>query len=553
MIAVLLFNKQSYKYIYSLSKINKKYNNIIFSSLTSSFSINNNNYNNINYLTFKMSTTTGSNDTNTTKNKDSIIDVGINLPSRIETDTFGEMIIPAGYLYGAQTQRSLLNFPIGSIESRMPISIIYGMAIIKKCCAIYNSKYNLLNKTITDSIIQSSNEIIEGKLDKHFVLTIYQTGSGTQTNMNVNEVISNRSIQLLNGIIGSKNPVHPNDHVNYGQSSNDSFPTAMHIAIAQILINITLPGLNIFKNSLEKKVNEFQNIIKIGRTHCQDATPITLGQEFSGYLQQIIYSIERIEKIALPAVYRLALGGTAVGTGLNTIQGYDIEIAELIAKETNIPFITAPNKFEALAAHDSIIEVSSVLNTIACSINKIANDIRLLGSGPRCGLGELQLPENEPGSSIMPGKVNPTQCESITMVCCQIIGNHSTVTVAGMNGQFELNVYKPIMIAATINSAIILGNSCENFAINCIDGIVPNIKNINNLLNGSLMLVTALNPYIGYDKASTIAKYAHKNDITLKEAAIQSGYVTSEQFDEWIKPENMIGPSPPTSKTTTEK
>ena len=381
----------------------------------------------------------------------------------------------------------------------------------------------------------------QNTLDDHFPLVIFQTGSGTQTNMNVNEVLANRAIQILGGEVGSKTPVHPNDHCNMGQSSNDSFPTAMHIASAKMIHDTTLPGLEVLLKAVESKSAEFKDLVKIGRTHCQDATPITLGQEFSGYAQQVKYGIARVNA-ALPSLYRLALGGTAVGTGLNTVKGYDVAIAEIIAGETDLPFITAPSKFEGLAAHDSIVEMSGALNVVATSLNKIANDVRLLGSGPRCGLGEISLPENEPGSSIMPGKVNPTQCEALTMVCSQVMGNNVTITIGGAQGHFELNVFKPVMTANLLHSARLIGDACTCFANNCVTGITANEDRVNELLHGSLMLVTALNPYIGYDKASTIAKAAHKNGTTLKEAAIASGYLTGEQFDEWIKPELMIGP-----------
>jgi len=464
------------------------------------------------------------------------------LPSRTESDSMGSLQIPPGKLWGAQTQRSIQNFPIGSMESRMPLPIIYAQATLKKCCALYNKSVGKLQPTIADAIAQAADEIISGSLDDHFPLVIFQTGSGTQTNMNVNEVIANRAIQILGGQVGSKNPVHPNDHCNMSQSSNDSFPTAMHIASAKVIVEKTLPGMETLLSALRNKSEEFKTLIKIGRTHCQDATPITLGQEFSGYAQQVEYGIERV-KASLPALYRLALGGTAVGTGLNTIKGYDTEIAALIAQETGLPFVTAPNKFEALAAHDSIVEMSGALNTVAVGLNKIANDIRLLGSGPRSGLGEISLPENEPGSSIMPGKVNPTQCEAMTMVCAQVMGNNVTVSIGGTQGHFELNVFKPVMTANLLHSARLIGDACTCFAENCVIGIKPNKDRLNELLHGSLMLVTALNPYIGYDKASTIAKSAHKNGTTLKEAAVASGFLTAEQFDEWINPEKMIGPN----------
>ena len=472
-------------------------------------------------------------------------DVAANLPARLESDSMGTLQVPAQTLWGAQTQRSLQNFPIGGVESRMPLPVIYAMALLKKCCALYHAETGVLPMELATAIAQAADEVISGQLDRHFPLVIFQTGSGTQTNMNVNEVLSNRAIQILQGddAVGSKHPVHPNDHVNKGQSSNDSFPTAMHIAAAQTLVEKTLPGLRLLRDALAEKVTAFEKIVKIGRTHCQDATPLTLGQEFSGYQQQMEYSIERLEQ-ALPHLYRLALGGTAVGTGLNTTVGYDTAIADKIAQETGLPFVTAPNKFEALAAHDSLVHVSGVLNTVACSLNKIANDIRLLGSGPRCGLGELSLPENEPGSSIMPGKVNPTQCEAMTMVCAQVMGNHVAITAGGAQGHFELNVFKPVMIANLLQSATLLGDACICFTNNCVAGIEPNVTRIQDLLHGSLMLVTALNPHIGYDKASEIAKLAHKKGWTLKRAAVETGYLTEAQFDEWIVPESMIGPSP---------
>jgi fumarate hydratase, class II len=494
------------------------------------------------------------------------VDVAAALPARLESDSFGELTIPAGMLYGAQTQRSIENFPIGYVYDStnggggggadcMPMAIIRSMCTIKKCCALYHAQKGLLSQEIANAIAQAADEVVNGGKSngnvligrRHFPLVIFQTGSGTQTNMNVNEVLSNRAIQILHqddptcAAVGSKSPVHPNDHVNMGQSSNDSFPTAMHMAIVQTLLTTTLPGLQTLHASLQAKMVEFESIVKLGRTHCQDATPLTLGQEFSGYLQQVAYSIARIETTCLPALYRLALGGTAVGTGLNTVQGYDTAIAAALAQETGIPYVSAPNKFEALAAHDSLVEASGVLNTIAVSLNKIANDIRLLGSGPRCGLGELSLPENEPGSSIMPGKVNPTQCEALTMVCAQVMGNHVTITIAGAQGHFELNVFKPVMASNLLHSAVLLGTAAHSFAVRCVDGISANRERIHDLLHGSLMLVTALNPHIGYDKASEIAKKAHKENSTLKEAAVASGYLTAEQFDEWIVPEQMIG------------
>lgn len=468
-------------------------------------------------------------------------DPAIGLPPRVESDSMGSLNIPADCLYGCQTERSLMNFPIGGTESKMPLQIVYAMALVKKCCAEYHAEIGVMDDKVAGAIAQAADEVMAGKLDKHFPLVIFQTGSGTQTNMNVNEVLSNRAIQILGGEVGSKSPVHPNDHVNKGQSSNDSFPTAMHIAAAKMVTETTLPGLETLHASLKKKSEEYAHIVKIGRTHCQDATPLTVGQEFSGYAQQVEYGIQRL-KNSLPSLCRLALGGTAVGTGLNTKKGYDVAIAERLAKASGMPLVTAPNKFEALAAHDSLVEVSGVLNTIACSLNKIANDLRLLGSGPRCGLGELSLPANEPGSSIMPGKVNPTQCEAMTMVCAQVMGNHIAVTVGGAQGHFELNVFKPVMTSNLLHSARLIGDASKTFTTQCVDGLTVNEARVEELMNASLMLVTALNPHIGYDKASEIAKNAHKNGLTLKEGAVASGYLTAEQFDEWIVPGDMIGP-----------
>mmetsp|Transcript_15377 Transcript_15377/g.30829 ORF Transcript_15377/g.30829 Transcript_15377/m.30829 type:complete len:527 (-) Transcript_15377:111-1691(-) len=468
------------------------------------------------------------------------------LPTRVESDSFGELSIPPGSLWGAQTQRSTQNFPIGGREARMPTEVIYAMCLIKKCCAEYWSDPNcgggMMAKEKSEAIGKAADEVMAGMHDDQFPLVIYQTGSGTQTNMNVNEVLSNRAIMIMGGEVGSKTPVHPNDDCNMGQSSNDSFPTAMHIASVITILNRTIPGLKILLEALQAKSKEFDSIVKIGRTHCQDATPLTLGQEFSGYAQQVEYGIARIEN-SLQSLYRLALGGTAVGTGLNTTEGYAAAIAEKIADHTGLPFTSAPNLFEALAAHDSLVEVSGSFNTVAASLNKIANDIRLLGSGPRCGLGEISLPPNEPGSSIMPGKVNPTQCEALTMVCAQVMGNHMAITVGGLNGQFELNVFKPVMVANLLDSARLIGDASASFAQRCVVGITPNLDRIHNLLHGSLMLVTALNPYIGYDKASKIAKSAHEKGCTLKEAAVESGFLTAEEFDKWIVPEDMIGPS----------
>lgn len=462
---------------------------------------------------------------------------------RVESDSIGNIEVPNDKYWGAQTQRSIVNFPIGGERERMPLPVIKAFGIVKKCAAIYNVRVGKLPSEIGDSIVKAADEVIDGKLDDHFPLVVFQTGSGTQSNMNVNEVISNRAIDHSNGVLGSKSPVHPNDHVNLGQSSNDSFPTAMHIAAVQEIHRVLIPGLTKLHDALLEKEKEFNPIIKIGRTHTQDATPLTLGQEFSGYRQQLAMSISRVEAI-LPNLYKLALGGTAVGTGLNTTDGYDKEIASVIAQETGLPFVTAPNKFEALAAHDAIVEASGALNTIACSIMKIANDIRFLGSGPRSGLGELTLPANEPGSSIMPGKVNPTQCEAITMVCAQVMGNHTAITVGGLSGHFELNVFKPLMISNLLSSIRLIGDSAIAFTDNCVNGIEANTETIDRLMKNSLMLVTALNPHIGYDKASKVAKKAYEDGTTLKEAANELGYLSFDEFENLVKPENMIGPSP---------
>ncbi|XP_011686990.1 PREDICTED: fumarate hydratase, mitochondrial-like isoform X4 [Wasmannia auropunctata] len=459
---------------------------------------------------------------------------------RIERDTFGELKVPTDKYYGAQTLRAMMNFPIGDTFERMPCRLIIAMGILKKAAAEINKEYNL-DPRIADAVSKAADDVISGKLyNDHFPLIIWQTGSGTQTNMNVNEVIANRAIEILGGELGSKNPVHPNDHVNMSQSSNDTFPTAMHIAVALEIHKVLIPGLEELHKTLKEKADEWKDIIKIGRTHTQDAVPLTLGQEFSGYATQMEYGIKRVRD-TLPRLYQLALGGTAVGTGLNTRKGFSEKAVAKIAQLTGLPFIPAPNKFEALAAHDAIVEVHGAFNTVAVSLMKIANDIRFLGSGPRCGLGELSLPENEPGSSIMPGKVNPTQTESMTMVCSQVMGNHVAISIGGSNGHFELNVFKPVMVANTLRSARLLGDACSSFAKNCVVGIVPNIDNIKRNVNESLMLVTALNPHIGYDKAATIAKYAHKEKLTLKESALKHG-ITAEQFDQWVRPEQMLGP-----------
>jgi len=461
---------------------------------------------------------------------------------RIEADTFGELKVPAEKYYGAQTLRSVMNFPIGDRASeRMPLPVIKAFGVLKKAAAEVNKEYGL-DPVIAEAISKAADEVISGELyDDHFPLVIWQTGSGTQSNMNTNEVISNRAIELLGGELGSKTPVHPNDHVNKSQSSNDTYPTAMHIATAVEIHTVLIPGLKKLADALEAKAQEFSDIIKIGRTHTQDATPLTLGQEFGGYVAQMRMGIERIEA-TLPRLYLLAAGGTAVGTGLNTRIGFAEKVAEKVSDLTGLPFVTAPNKFEALASHDAMVEVSGACNVVACSIMKIANDIRFLGSGPRCGLGELSLPENEPGSSIMPGKVNPTQCEAITMVAAQVMGNHVAVTVGGSNGHFELNVFKPMMVANVLRSIRLLGDSCVAFTDNCVVGIEANREYITKLMNESLMLVTALNPHIGYDKAAKIAKTAHKNGTTLLQEALNLGYLTEEQFKEWVRPEDMLGP-----------
>jgi fumarate hydratase class II len=457
---------------------------------------------------------------------------------RIEKDSLGDIKVPADKYWGAQTQRSLENFKIGG--DRFPREMIRALGILKKSAAFTNWKLGLLPETKGKFIIAAANEVMEGKLDEHFPLVVWQTGSGTQTNMNANEVIANRASELLTGSVKERS-IHPNDDVNKGQSSNDTFPTAMHIAVGERLNNHLIPSLKRLRDSLLKKQNQFQKIVKIGRTHLMDATPLTLGQEFSGYVTQLDKSIERVEK-SLKGVYELALGGTAVGTGLNTHPEFAQKAAAAIAKETGLPFVSAVNKFEALAAHDALVEASGTLKTIACSLMKIANDIRLLGSGPRSGIGELILPANEPGSSIMPGKVNPTQSEAMTMVCAQVVGNDMAVTVGGMNGHFELNVFKPVIVFNVLNSVRLLGDACLSFAENCVDGIEANQQQIANHVNNSLMLVTALNPHVGYDKAAKIAKNAYDKNITLKESAIVLGYMSGEDFDRLVRPEEMIGP-----------
>ncbi|MGB4100818.1 MAG: class II fumarate hydratase [Alphaproteobacteria bacterium] len=456
---------------------------------------------------------------------------------RVETDSFGPIEVPAAHYWGAQTQRSLQNFKIGG--ERMPLPLIRAFGIQKKAAALTNMKLGALDKKLGDAIVKAADEIIAGQMDEEFPLVVWQTGSGTQTNMNVNEVISNRAIETLRGTMGSKKPVHPNDHVNMGQSSNDSFPTAMHIAAAMVINNDLLPALSHFEAALDKKARAFKNIVKIGRTHLQDAVPVTLGQEFSGYAMQIKQAVARAKDV-LPRLYPLAQGGTAVGTGLNAKKGFAKEFAAQVAKITGKPFISAANKFEALACNDAIVEASGAMNTIAVSFMKIANDIRLLGSGPRCGIGELDLPENEPGSSIMPGKVNPTQSEAMTMVATQVMGNHTTITVAGSNGHFELNVFKPVLIYNLLQSMRLLADAARSFTDNCVVGITPNKERISKLVGESLMLVTALNPHIGYDNAAKVAKKAHAENKTLKQAALELGVLSAADFDRLIKPEDMV-------------
>ncbi|MDX1785553.1 MAG: class II fumarate hydratase [Roseovarius sp.] len=459
--------------------------------------------------------------------------------TRTETDSFGPLEVPADKYWGAQTQRSILNFPIG--WEKQPVAIVRALGVIKKACAQANIELGKLDEKRGNAIIEAAGEVIAGKLDDNFPLVVWQTGSGTQSNMNANEVIANRAIELLGGTIGSKDPVHPNDHCNMGQSSNDTFPTAMHISAAMMANDVTLPGLEKLHAALQAKVDAWGDIIKIGRTHTQDATPLTLGQEFSGYAHQVAMGIQRI-KDALGRIYELAQGGTAVGTGLNTTKGWDVMVARNMAEITGLPFVTAPNKFEALAAHDAMVEISGALKTVAASLFKIANDIRFLGSGPRCGLGELILPENEPGSSIMPGKVNPTQCEALTQVCAQVMGNDAAVGFAGSQGHFELNVYKPMMAYNVLQSMQLLGDAASTFTDNLVIGLQADETRIDKLMRESLMLVTALAPEIGYDNATKVAKTAHKNGTTLKQEAIALGFVDAETFDRVVRPENMVGP-----------
>jgi fumarate hydratase class II len=459
--------------------------------------------------------------------------------TRTETDSMGAVEVPADRYWGAQTERSLHHFAIG--DDRMPVEVVRAFGILKKACALVNAESGRLPREKADLIVQAADEVIEGKLDEHFPLYVWQTGSGTQSNMNANEVISNRAIELAGGELGSKRPIHPNDDVNMSQSSNDTFPTAMHIAAVEVTLKSLLPSVRALRDALAAKAEEFQDIVKIGRTHLQDAVPLTLGQEFSGYAAQLDDDWKRIDE-ALPGLFELAIGGTAVGTGLNAPADFGERVASKIGELTGLPFVSAPNKFAALGAHEAIVSAHGALKTLATSLMKVANDIRWLGSGPRSGLGELELPENEPGSSIMPGKVNPTQSEAMTMVCCQVFGNDVVVTVAGSQGNFELNVFKPVMIRNFLHSARILADVCETFRRFCVEGLKANRERIAELVDRSLMLVTALTPKIGYDKAAEIAKKAQHEGKTLREAALELGYLTAEEYDEAVRPERMVRP-----------
>ena len=460
--------------------------------------------------------------------------------ARIESDTMGDLEVPSDRYYGCQTARSLINFDIGT--DTMPRGVIRSFGILKQAAAKTNVALKQLDSEVGGLIIKAAQEVIDGELDDHFPLRIWQTGSGTQSNMNTNEVIANRAIEIAGGELGSKKPVHPNDHVNRAQSSNDTFPTAMHVASAEAFVHDLLPSVRALRNALDDKAKQWATIVKIGRTHLMDAVPLTLGQEVSGWVSQLDADLRRLD-FALDDLFELALGGTAVGTGLNTHPLFAQMVADEISNITGLTFVSAENKFAQLAAHDAIVAASGALNTLAVSLMKIANDIRWLGSGPRCGLGELALPANEPGSSIMPGKVNPTQAEAMTMVCCQVMGNHTAITVGGSQGNFELNVYKPMMIHNLLHSISLLTDSCRSMRENCVEGLEPVAESINQHLENSLMLVTALNNHIGYDKAAKIAKNAHENGLTLRESALDLGYLTNQEFDEWVRPEQMIGPS----------
>jgi fumarate hydratase class II len=462
----------------------------------------------------------------------------MNSKFRIEKDTFGPIEVPADRLWGAQTQRSLQNFDIST--ERMPEALVRALALVKKAAAIVNAENGTLKKEKSDAIVKAADEVLAGKHDGEFPLIVWQTGSGTQTNMNVNEVLANRASELLGGVRGEERSVHPNDDVNKGQSSNDVFPTAMHVAALEAVARKLVPSLQALRDAFAKKSADFKEVVKIGRTHLQDATPLTLGQEFSGYVSQLDHSLSHLQSV-LPHLAELALGGTAVGTGLNAPKGYADRVAKEIASLTGLPFVSAPNKFEALAANDALVHAHGALKGIAASLMKIANDVRWLASGPRSGLGEITIPENEPGSSIMPGKVNPTQCEAMTMLCAQVMGNDVAVGIGGASGNFELNVFKPVIIHNFLQSCRLLADGCKSFRVHCVEGIEPNRARIQENLERSLMLVTALNPHIGYDNAAKIAKKAHKDGKTLKETAVELGLVTAEQFDAWVRPEKMVG------------
>ncbi|RKU10159.1 class II fumarate hydratase [Candidatus Poribacteria bacterium] len=461
------------------------------------------------------------------------------MQTRIETDSMGKIEVPTDRYWGAQTQRSLQNFKIGG--ERFPREMIWALGIVKQSVAEVNAELDTLEADLAEIIIKAAQEVIDGDLDDHFPLVVWQTGSGTQTNMNANEVISNRAIEMLGGVLGSKEPIHPNDHVNKSQSTNDAFPTAIHVAVVDRIHNHLIPSVTALRDALSAKAEAFKDIVKTGRTHLQDATPLTLGQAFSGYITQLNNSLRAIDN-TLPHLYELPIGGTAVGTGLNTHPEYATKAADAISKRTGFSFVTAPNKFEALGARDAIVEASGAIKTLACALNKIANDLRWLGSGPRCGIGELLLPENEPGSSIMPGKVNPTQCEAMTMVCAQVIGSDTTVAIAGASGNFELNVFMPVMAFNALQSIRLLADACDSFNENCVVGIEPNREKIQEYLNDSLMLVTALNPYIGYDNAALVAKTAHQEGKTLRQTVVELNLLSEEEFDRVVVPSQMIGP-----------
>ena len=461
------------------------------------------------------------------------------MQTRTESDSMGKIEVPTDRYWGAQTQRSLQNFKIGG--ERFPREMIWALGIVKQSVAEVNAELGTLDADLAEIITKAAQEVIDGDLDDHFPLVVWQTGSGTQTNMNANEVISNRAIEMLGGVLGSKEPIHPNDHVNKSQSTNDAFPTAIHVAVVDRIHNHLIPSVTRLRDALSAKAEAFKDIVKTGRTHLQDATPLTLGQAFSGYVTQLNNSLRAIDN-ALPHLYELPIGGTAVGTGLNTHPEYATKAADAISKRTRFSFVTAPNKFEALGARDAIVEASGAIKTLACALNKIANDLRWLGSGPRCGIGELLLPENEPGSSIMPGKVNPTQCEAMTMVCAQVIGSDTTVAIAGASGNFELNVFMPVIAFNALQSIRLLADACDSFNENCVVGIEPNREKIQEYLNDSLMLVTALNPYIGYDNAALVAKTAHQEGKTLRQTVVELNLLSAEEFDQVVVPSQMIGP-----------